>query len=102
MNKAIKFIINAALMESYVSEALKAKRESVCATCEFHDHVELKCGVCGCYTDIKAGMDYNKNPKRNFAVEKTHCPKGKWPYIQDNIEYPSDAEIADIYNKVNN
>lgn len=98
----IKTLIDAALVESYVDEEIKAARQAVCGTCTAHNHSDLKCNVCGCYTDIKSGMEYNKNPKKGFRVERTHCPSGFWPYKIDNIWHDNDAEIAEYYNKLDN
>ena len=93
----IKLAIDATLNEGYVSEELKNMRMVVCRGCEYYDPTDDKCMKCGCYTDIKAGMDYNRNPKKMMRIEKTHCPMGKWPYTDNGILYPSDEQIARHY-----
>lgn len=99
MNEFIKKAIGAALEISNVPEELKADRRGVCATCEFHVDNE-KCGKCGCYTEIKSGMDYNRNPARMFRIEKTHCPEGFWPYLDtEGVRHENDKILADYYNK---
>ncbi len=99
MNTIIKKAIGAALEVSNVPDDLKAARLAVCATCINHVDNE-KCGKCGCYTEIKAGMDYNRNPAMRFRVEKTHCPEGFWPYIDsESVRHESDFVLADYYNK---
>ena len=94
----LKNIIEAALVESFTTDEVRRIREKTCSTCDRLDPENLKCLECGCYTDIKAGMDYNKNPKKGFRVEKTHCPLGKWAHFTDGIVHPNDKEIAGHYN----
>lgn len=99
MNTIIKKAIGAALEVKNVPEELKADRRGVCATCVYHVNNE-KCGQCGCYTEIKSGMDYNRNPARRFRIEKTHCPEGFWPYIDtEGVRHENDKILADYYNK---
>lgn len=99
MNALIKKAIGAALEVKNVPEDLKSDRQGVCASCKFHVDNE-KCGQCGCYTEIKSGMDYNRNPARMFRIEKTHCPEGKWPYIDtEGVRHENDLILADFYNK---
>jgi hypothetical protein len=99
MNALIKKAIGVALEVSNVPDDLKADRRDICATCINHVDNE-KCGKCGCYTEIKAGMDYNRNPARRFRIEKTHCPEGFWPYIDsEGVRHENDFILADFYNK---
>lgn len=64
MNKLIQKLIKASLAESFVSEDIAKERLAICAKCPL---LEVdKCSVCGCYVELKAYMDYNKNPKKRF------------------------------------
>lgn len=64
-----------------VSERLKT-----CSECVHRNAEREKCGVCGCYIQIKATMKVNHNPIY-LQTEFTHCPMGKW----------GDLEIANHY-----
>jgi len=88
------------LVEEYTTQEVTDLRLEACNTCEFRD--DDKCSLCGCFIEIKAKMDKNKNPKNFFKVEKTHCKKGKWAFIDDaGVLHKSDLEIANFYNKNN-
>lgn len=99
----IKQLIQGFLEEGFASPELKAKRLDKCNTCPFLNPKKRKCKKCGCYVDLKAGLDKNKNPKKLFRIEKTHCPGGFWPYIDENgREWPNDKKLAVFYNNLDN
>ena len=84
-----KDIIEGVLVEKYHNDIkLEKARIDKCNNCIYR--VNDTCGVCGCFFEIKAKMEFNKNPKKLFRVEKTHCPEGFW----------DDKEIADYYKKL--
>lgn len=100
MKQLIKKLVRAALAESFVPEEIAEARLEVCKTCP---KLKVdKCLVCGCFVDLKAYMDYNKNPKEKLRVEKTHCPLGKWQGFDEVTGgiYENDKEIANFYRKL--
>lgn len=95
-----KTLIKAFLQEEKAEESIREERLKRCfAPCLWRD--EDKCIACGCFVELKAGMDKNRNPKALFRIEKTHCPRGKWPYIDEEGNYhDNDIEIANYYRKI--
>lgn len=94
-----KQLIGAILEEGEVPQAIKESRESVCDGCEFKK--DDKCTICGCYIELKAAMDMNRNPKKWFRIEKTHCPLGKWPFIDEHgVRHELDFEVAEYYRQL--
>lgn len=100
MNGLIKKLIKSALAEGFVTDEIARARMQVCAGCPRQK--ADKCTVCGCFIELKAPMDYNKNPKKGLRVEKTHCPLGKWPGIDDTTGEPylTDKAITNYYRKI--
>lgn len=97
MNTFFKSLIGAVLEVKETLPEIKNDRIAKCETCDYRK--EDKCGVCGCFYELKAEMDFNKNPKKGFRIEKTHCPEGFWPYLNDEgLRVESDLEIAQYYN----
>jgi len=95
----LKSIIKAALNEKFTTEAISEKRLAKCETCEFRK--DDTCTACKCFIDLKAEMDYNRNPLKGFRIEKTHCVKGKWPFLDDEgKEHENDLEIANYYKNL--
>lgn len=95
-----KHLIGAALEVSKVPEHIEAKRLAICNGCQLRN--EDKCSGCGCYIELKAPMNYNRNPKKGFQVEKTHCPFGMWPFIDEwGNEHQNDHEIVKFYQTQN-
>jgi hypothetical protein len=82
----IKGIIEAALTIEPMSDEEEIKRRyDICKSCPRFSGFENKkkgdndkCLECGCYMEIKTGLKYNRNPKKGFRIEVTHCPLGKW------------------------
>ena len=94
-----KQLIGAILEEGPAPDHIAEMRMAVCDGCEFRNND--KCTICGCYTELKATMDMNRNPKKGFRIEKTHCPKGKWPFIDENGErHELDFEVAEYYRQL--
>lgn len=92
-------LIGKALVVEKTTDQIATERELICRGCKKYDGD--KCGVCGCFVELKAPMDKNKNPKAFFRVEKTHCPLGKWPYLdEDGNRHESDIEIANYYRTI--
>lgn len=69
-----------------VQAELAEWRMSVCRACPDFKPKNQKCGVCGCYLEIKTACYTNRNPKK-MRTEFTHCPNGKW----------NDKELANQY-----
>lgn len=73
-------------------EILEAKRKGVCeenaGSC--FDAEGRRCNHCTCPIDAKAGLLFNKNSRKWFRIELTHCPLGKW----------DDKDIANYYRKM--
>lgn len=91
MNILIKKGIELALkVEPLDDKILENERLDTCKKCENYDINNDKCGVCGCYMEIKVGLKYNRNPKKGGRIEITHCPMGKW----------NDIETANVYRKI--
>lgn len=68
-------------------DATTAKiRLAVCKGCPEYDAGRDKCGICGCFMEIKTGAKTHFNPDK-LRVEITHCPDGRW----------GDLEIANYY-----
>lgn len=84
----IKEIIKAVLVEKFIDDETAKKRINICEVCPYK--VDDECGVCGCFYELKAEMEYNKNPKKFFRLEKTHCPNGFW----------NDTETANHYRQL--
>lgn len=100
MNTLLKKVLHFALEVKKTTPEIKEKRIQTCTNCEFRRGEN--CGICGCYYELKAGMDYNRNPFDTMKIEKTHCPKGKWAWVDESgIEHENDQEIADYYNNLN-
>lgn len=97
MNPIIKKIISSTLKVSLVDENIAKERLAICQKpCKFLKNES--CSVCGCVVEIKSTMDYNKNPKKFGRIEKTHCPKGKWPFIDDKgVRHENDLVLAEHY-----
>lgn len=93
-------IIKKVLAESFVSEDIMNKRLDICRGCK--SLVNDKCVECGCYVELKAAMDYNRNPKKLMRMEKTHCHRGKWVGIDEATgkEYKNDKDIANYYREL--
>lgn len=85
--EVMKSIVGSILVEKYTTQEIADKRISVCETCSKRQGD--KCGICGCFYELKAEMEFNKNPKKFFRIEETHCPLGKW----------GDVEIANRYRE---
>lgn len=97
MNDILKAIVGAVLEEGKTTDEIRNDRIAICNNCDFRKGE--KCGVCGCFYELKAEMDFNKNPKKMFRVEKTHCPEGFWPYLtSEGVRMESDIEIAQYYS----
>jgi len=64
-------------------------RYNICQGCEKFEKEHERCGVCGCFMDIKTKLTTNRNYQKN-RVEITHCPLGKW----------NDRHIANMYRKM--
>lgn len=95
-----KQLIGAVLEVSKVPEHIEIKRLAICDKC--HIRTEDKCRACGCYIELKAPMNYNRNPKNGFKIEKTHCPFGMWPFIdEEGKEHENDLEIVKFYQTQN-
>ena len=98
MSFAKKFI-GAVLRVERTTDEIEAQRLAICGKCR-----QLKgdkCAVCGCYVELKAPMDKNKNPKAFMRIEKTHCPLGKWPYIdEEGNRHETDKEVANYYRNI--
>ena len=95
----LKQLIGAILEEGEAPEEIRDSRLAICYTCEFRK--QDKCTVCGCFIELKANMDMNRNPKKGFRVEKTHCPKGKWPFIDEKgTRHQIDFEVAEYYRQL--
>lgn len=93
----LKKLIRAALVESEVPSGIAKERLEICAKCPLLQ--DDTCTACGCFASIKSHMGYNKNPKKGFRVEKTHCPLGKWVGIDETTgtKYYNDKDIANFY-----
>lgn len=92
----IKKIIKEVLKVAPVDEETQKWRYDICKSCEHfsgfdneHENQNDKCGICKCYMEIKTGLKYNRNPKKGFRMEETHCPMGKW----------NDTAIANLYRE---
>ena len=95
----LKSIIKSALKEKFTTEEIRDKRLGKCKTCP--NLINEKCILCGCFVEIKAELDYHKNPKKFFRIEKTHCEDGKWPFIDDDgNEHENDLELANYYKNL--
>lgn len=91
MNILIKKGIELALkVEPLDNEELEQFRMETCKSCEHYNKDNDKCGVCGCFMEIKTGLKYNRNPKKLGRIEITHCPEGKW----------NDVRTANAYRKI--
>lgn len=84
--KAQHFLAKNILVESETDNATAQKRLDVCNTCDHRLEKENKCGVCGCFLDLKSKSLENYNPKK-LRTEITHCPIGNW----------GDLELANFY-----
>lgn len=73
-------------------EILEAKRIAKCeenaGSC--FDEKGRRCNHCTCPIDAKAGLLFNKNSRKGFRVELTHCPLGKW----------WDKDVANLYREM--
>lgn len=78
----VNVIIRGALSVKETTEEIAKLRQSICKDCNKND--EGVCAKCGCILEIKTTLDYNRNPKKLGRIEKTHCPLGKWPFIDDD------------------
>jgi hypothetical protein len=87
--KAQHFLAKNLLVESETTDQIAGERMAVCMTCEHRKEQENKCGVCGCFLDLKTKAESNVNPKKG-RIEITHCPIGKW----------GDLEIANFYREL--
>jgi len=87
--KAQHFLAKNLLVESETTDGIASERMAVCMTCKHRQEQENKCGVCGCFLDLKTKAESNVNPK-NGRIEITHCPIGKW----------GDIEIANFYREL--
>lgn len=73
------------------SEVKTKTRLAICNGCPNYDKEEKRCKVCTCFMEVKAKLEYNRNPFE-FRIEKTHCPEGRWG--------EEDKEIANHYRKI--
>jgi hypothetical protein len=84
--KAQHFLAKNLIVETETTDEIAAERMAVCMNCEHRKEQENKCGVCGCFLDLKTKAETNLNPKK-ARTEITHCPLGKW----------GDLEITNFY-----
>jgi len=54
---------------------LTAFRLGKCEACPHFVKPTRRCGLCGCFMDIKATLATNKSMN---GVQITHCPDGRW------------------------
>lgn len=97
----LKTLIHEVLAEGEVDDEVRDARLEVCGSCKYLNEEKMQCKICSCFVEIKAGLKANKNPKRLFRIEQTHCPKGLWPFRSNDGEMvANDKDIADYYNKI--
>ena len=77
------------LVHDQVDSETRDNRLNTCLSCEKMQKEHMKCGMCGCYVEIKSGSMTNFNPKKG-RNEITHCPLGRW----------GDLETANAYRKM--
>lgn len=87
IEKITHTLADALIVDKKVSKEVAEWRMSICQACEHRN--DNKCGVCGCFLDLKTKSATNFNPKR-MAYEVTHCPLGRW----------DDEEIANHYRSL--
>lgn len=90
-NKVLSKVAGLVLeVEPLNDDELKAKRIQTCESCPMFDADARRCKICTCFIDAKAGIKINKNPKKLFRHEVTHCPLGKW----------DDKDLANHYRQI--
>jgi hypothetical protein len=77
LDDVLKVAADTALVHEKVSDEVAQWRMSVCTGCENFKAKPKKCGVCGCYMEVKTKAKTNFNPNK-MRNEITHCPKGFW------------------------
>jgi hypothetical protein len=76
LDKLLRFGAEALPVEK-VDATTAAIRMAICRGCDKYDPERDKCGVCGCYMQVKTSAKTHLNPEQ-MRVEITHCPLGKW------------------------
>lgn len=84
--QALKLAAKTFIVKEAASNEVAAERMAICSGCEHMNHEEIKCGVCGCFLDLKTASAVNWNPAK-MRNEITHCPLGKWGDIQTANTY---------------
>jgi len=77
LNDLLKKLAEGLLPVEHVTDEVKSVRLSVCNSCENLERDQMRCNICGCFLEVKAGCLVNFNPKK-VRKELTHCPMGKW------------------------
>ena len=78
-------------VKEHKSESITKTRLAICAVCPNYDEEKKKCRVCGCFMEVKATLEQNRNPSAKGRIEITHCPEGRWG--------EQDKKIANFYRE---
>ena len=89
-DKILHLIAETVIVKELTDRATALERMEVCLACEHRDDKANKCGVCGCFLDLKTTCATNWNAKK-LRNEVTHCPLGKW----DDLEIANQYRVLD-------
>ncbi len=84
-----KLAASAILVKEEVGPDVAAWRMEICKGCDMLEKRGLKCGVCGCYLEVKVFSNVNLDKRGRSEI--THCPLGRW----------DDLEVANHYRQIN-
>jgi hypothetical protein len=100
----IKSLIRSIVSIEHVSEVQKKERLATCTDCpkrKIKNNGDEVCTECGCFIDLKAPLKTNKNPKKLMRFEITHCPLGKWKYLDnEGVWHENDKEVANYFREI--